>query len=1411
MKKIFLLLAVSSAMQAAPVALFDGKSFANWDIPKGEEKWWQIKDGMLVGGSLEEKITKNLFLPSSKDYQNFDLTYKIRLVPGEGFMNSGLQIRSKLSDDGLSLTGYQVDAGVKYWGDLYDEHRRGKLTGPQDPAALAAVVKDWEWNEYRILCEGRRIRSWINGVQTLDFTEPNGDIPMDGRFAIQVHGGGTLLVQLKDMMISELPDTPGAASWDAKPPTHPTPDAKDSKARTPEEERQSFRLPEGFVAELVSSEEQGAGKPITMTWDGRGRMWTMSALEYPVDGNTDPAKAQALYASGGADKVMIFDEPNKSSIQTPRFFADELAIPLGILPDLDGNAALVQHGSQIRRYVDANQDGKADKFDVILDGFGIQDSHLMPHQFERAPGGWIYVAQGLFNYSKVYRPNGLAFADGTREKDYGMCKLARFRPDGSQFDLVSAGPNNIWGLFQTREGETYLQEANDGGHSVAEFEFGTHYPGGSKEMLQPYAPYIPRAVSAAMGGSGLSGLALAEDLASPFAKHYSGDHVIFVANPITNRIQVISTDTADDKHTEYFLREDFLVTDDPWFRPVAIHFGPDGCLYIADWYNKIISHNEVPRDHPERDKTRGRIWRIRPANSVAPAQVDFTKLKHPEVIALLGGKSARTATMAWQWLGERMDAVTAAQLTQIVSDSQGSEPIRLDAFWALELGKAVQAPLLEQMFADPSAHIRYQAIRAAGEMQLAPERFAKIFQKAPDDSNYRVRAALANSVRNHKNASAEMIRIVAKLGRPSLSSSDRWDVYDRSFERYLARWAMQTHREQTLSMLEKPDTLDQENRMLAILSLDAKQAASLLANEVENLPRNLSAEEMSVLSSQIDQAPILAVLQRVLANKAKRISILNNLTQIETKHLSNPFLSGLVYDTCAAVMATPMNPSDRALVIKLARLFRLSKLEEPIFKLIQDTTPVPELIELLTVLREIGSARVDLFEKYLDHPDESLRREATSALASCENPKAIELLNQRWDKLPAALRLVVLDGLTSSKEKASAFANAISNGKFPPPDQAVFEKLFLVLGEEDASLKSLLEKSGSKLGKVIRLTGLDQPSMQKNIDLNGAFTVESWIKLEPGVDNADSLLGNRAGAMDFNFNTGKLHIYSGSNEGNIIIMSQPIAADTWLHIAVTRDEQGAFKIYRNGELDPAKGRAMPLPMSGLRIGEAIANKPNKNSYDEFRVWKVARTAEEIARDYRLKMGAKAHPELVARYNAEHGAPWVAGAEIAVTLDLPLLLSAEQTALADQRYKRFEAMAQKPGDPVAGRGLFQASCMICHQVKGKGVHVGPDLSGVGSMGLQAVLRNILDPNAQLESGYYRHDITLTDGSFLSGFLEQETAEALTIRQIGSDPKTIPRANVAKHNVSKRSLMPEGLIDGLSEQQVADFFSYIKSVK
>ncbi len=1405
MKWFLVFLTLLPVANAAPVPLFDGKTIAGWEMPAGEEKWWQAKDGMIVGGSLEQKIPTNLFLSSAREFQNFELTFKIRLVQGQGFMNSGMQVRSARDAGKSPMSGYQVDAGIGYWGDLYDEHRREKkLTGPVDPAALAKVVKDWEWNDYRIVCDGRQIRSWINGQPAVDFTETDPAIPLDGKLGIQVHAGGTLLVQLKDISITELPATPGAPSWKAPKPTAPQPKAEGSSARTPEEERQSFQLAPGFVAELVTSEEQGVGKPITMAWDARGRLWTMTALEYPVDANENRANAEALYARGGKDQVLVIDHPEKSGPQTARVFAQGLALPLGLLPDLDGNGAFVHYGSQIRHYLDTDKDGKADKFDVVLEGFGIQDSHLMPHQFERAPGGWIYVAQGLFNDSTVHRPGGLPFADGSKEKAFKACKLARFRPDGSDFEILTAGPNNIWGFFQTRAGETFLQEANDMGIPAAEYEAGTHYVTGSKDKLRPYAPQIPASMQPIMGGTGLSGLAVAEDRDSAFAKAYGGSHVIYVANPITGRIQVITTAVAEGRHPEYSKREDFLVSRDPWFRPVSIHFGPDGFLYIADWYNKIISHNEVPRTHPDRDKTRGRIWRIRPVGAQTPAPVDLTALSDDQTIGMLGGPNARTAAMAWAWLGERKNPETFAKLAQIAVGPNANMARRLDAFWALELGKAVNPSILKSFIDDSSSALRYQAVRAAGELQISPAEFLVLLGKTPDDPSYRVRAALANAVRGHRAPSPEMMSLVARLGREPLDAGGLWEKYDREFERYLARWAMETHSAETAKLLESDVSLSQENRLLAILALEPGSAATLLVKSLPSLTRPLTKDELTLLGSQIGQPEVLAAFQLLLGDEARRKPVLQNLTRLDAKSTANPVLAAAVSTACEALLSKSPNAEDRALVLKLGRLFRLASLEPVIAAEIKPGARPEDLIQTLSALREIGSNRVELFAGLMDNPDDTVRREAISALAFSANIKCIDLLAARWAKLPGALRTIAVDGLTSSKEKAAAFAKAAAGGAFTGLDAGVFEKLIAVLGREDTSLASLMAKTAGMFRSVMRLPG--NGGKASSLDLTGEFTVETWVKLDPGIDRNDSLLG-KAGGVDFNFFQSRLRVYGGNPAGDLITANRVLPPDVWVHCAVTRDREGNFRIYFDGELDQDKCHPYREPLQGLEIGMANTGRLSAARYDEFRIWDVARSADEIRANFRTRLDLEKLEHLVKRFSGDSPA----GLDSEMTHDFPAMLTPAEATAAAAKFAKFRAMTEKPGDPVAGRATFQATCMICHQVKGEGQQIGPDLSGVGAMGIQAVLRNVLDPNAQLESGYYRHDISRTDGSLVSGFLVEETKEALTIRPIGADPKVIQVASVASHAVSKRSLMPEGLIEGFSEKQIADLFSYINTLK
>src|SRR6476469_8067813 len=249
----------------------------------------------------------------------------------------------------------------------------------------------------------------------------------------------------------------------------------------------------------------------------------------------------------------------------------------------------------------------------------------MPHQFTRAPGGWFYLAQGAFNYSKVLTKDG-------RIHQFDQTRLARFTVDGMKFEDLTSGPCNIWGLVIGRDGQTFIQEANDYGYPVMAYEEGASYPGCSG-AFKPYAPYFPSEVEFRMGGTGLSGLALSDPTGS-FPGPYAD--VMYVANPITRKVQAIKIHR-DGPWFRYELLGDFVNCSDEWFRPVSIHFGQDGCLYIVDWYNKIISHNEVPRNHPERDKTRGRIWRVRPKNIKSFEVPDFTKIPEDQFIAKLSG------------------------------------------------------------------------------------------------------------------------------------------------------------------------------------------------------------------------------------------------------------------------------------------------------------------------------------------------------------------------------------------------------------------------------------------------------------------------------------------------------------------------------------------------------------------------------------------------------------------------------------------------------------------------------------------------------------------------------------------------------------------------------------------------------
>ena len=197
------------AVGQKPMALFDGKSLEGWD---GSTQVWRVEDGAITGGSMEMTVPQNEFLSTTKDYANFVIRLKIKLLGSDGFINSGFQIRSQRVPGSSEMAGYQCDFGdPTWWGCIYDESRRNKLMAQSDMKALEPVLRRNDWNDYVIRADGPRITTWINGVMGVDFVEKDPSIVQNGKLGVQIHGGGKALVQIKEITLEELPATPGAA------------------------------------------------------------------------------------------------------------------------------------------------------------------------------------------------------------------------------------------------------------------------------------------------------------------------------------------------------------------------------------------------------------------------------------------------------------------------------------------------------------------------------------------------------------------------------------------------------------------------------------------------------------------------------------------------------------------------------------------------------------------------------------------------------------------------------------------------------------------------------------------------------------------------------------------------------------------------------------------------------------------------------------------------------------------------------------------------------------------------------------------------------------------------------------------------------------------------------------------------
>jgi putative heme-binding domain-containing protein len=400
------------------------------------------------------------------------------------------------------------------------------------------------------------------------------------------------------------------ASWGYSQHIAPT------EAKSPAEEKATFKLPVGFEVQLVAAEPQ-IGKPIQIAFDHKGRLWVTTSRHYPF---------AAAPGEKPSDKLYVLSDFGPDGLaKKVTTFADNLNIPIGILPLPDGNSCLVSHVGNILKLSDTDGDGKADKEEVLLTGFGSRDTHGMMNSFVLLPDGWVYACHGFSNESVV------------KGKDGSQIRMQsgntfRFRPDGTQVEHWTKGQVNPFGM--TVDPYMNLYTADCHSKPITQLIRGAHYDSfGKPHDGLGYGPHVTRHDH---GSTALCGLAWYE--ANHFPKEWNG--CLFLGNVVTNRINADLVEWVGGTPVAKEL-PDFLVSSDPWFRPTDIKLGPDGALYFADFYNRIIGHYEVDLKHPLRDKDRGRVWRIvwkgtdGKAESPKMPKDDLTQIKMDAAVARL--------------------------------------------------------------------------------------------------------------------------------------------------------------------------------------------------------------------------------------------------------------------------------------------------------------------------------------------------------------------------------------------------------------------------------------------------------------------------------------------------------------------------------------------------------------------------------------------------------------------------------------------------------------------------------------------------------------------------------------------------------------------------------------------------------
>jgi putative heme-binding domain-containing protein len=782
--------------------------------------------------------------------------------------------------------------------------------------------------------------------------------------------------------------------------------------RTPAEEKAGFHLPPGFEAQLVASEPT-INKPMNLAFDDRGRLWVTSTVEYPwpVDANKK-----------GRDRVVVLDDfaPDGRARKSSTF-ADGLNIPIGVLPLGRGDSALVHSIPAIRKYTDKDGDGKADTSEEMYSSFAFQDTHGMTNAFTWGFDGWIYACHGFANESKVKGADGqpIVMQSGN---------TYRMKPDGSHVEYFTHGQVNPFGLAFDPMGNLYSCDCHS--RPIYCLLPGAYYPSFGKP--DDGLGFGPEMLQHDHGSTGIAGIVYYA--ADQFPKDYQDR--IYIGNVVTSRIN-------DDKlkwtgsTPKAIEQPDFMWSDDPWFRPVDLELGPDGALYVADFYNKIIGHYEVPLTHPGRDRERGRIWRIVYTGKDATAKplrsgYDGTKESTAELVADLGNANLVRRIKAANILVER-----GQESVGPVKAAKGDpSPVRrAHALWVLQrLGAFGKEEL--RSFLDKDELVRVHVTRILGERSPSSMGEAELLWLSGNsqtaglkDPSPFVRRAVAEAMGRHPgpNNIGPLVGAISEVppGDDNLKHALRISLRDQLLP--LKSW-----------WLALSDAVG-FRRVIADISpgVPNSSAAFFLTKYLANVPdtpankvryiRHIARYGQDADQQELDN---LILAERDPGLQVAMLKAVNEGEQARGAGLT-PELVIVALDVSGRLLRSTKD-SEFGLGIDLVGATKLREFGTTLISIVADPTlPESRRDQALVALAATGAADLNTMIALMGDPvaPPALRDRAAGLLAATSRPEAFEALIQALPTSPGKLQAAIAAGLAKSPAGGERLLQAIEAGK----------------------------------------------------------------------------------------------------------------------------------------------------------------------------------------------------------------------------------------------------------------------------------------------------------------------------------------------------------------------------------------------